>query len=191
MSISLKPDAPLDLVLDAAPDPDGGKIITTALNLLARHGVARKTAKEALLGALDGKTKALRVPKAADPKELLASLAAAGFPARRMKAPPSRKQIAAWSADDPDMAAGLKITGKPLAPSLVQSIRRALGLSQTEFAVRYGIPLHCIRAWEIRRAAPEAATLAYLEAIVEDPKGLAQAHASAEARKVKALEPAG
>ena len=55
-------------------------------------------------------------------------------------------QIAAWAAADPDMAAGLKITGKAMAPALVQTLRRQLNFSQAQFAERYGIPVHCIRA---------------------------------------------
>lgn len=157
--------------LDASRhDPDGSKIINAALNLLARHGVARQTATAALLGVLNGQATALRVHNVSDPKALLENLSAMGFPGKRLKAPPKRKLIEAWATDDPDMAARLKITGTPLAPTLVQEvIRRELSLSQAQFAERYGIPVHCIRAWEIRRSVTEAATLAYLEAIAEDP----------------------
>lgn len=48
-------------------------------------------------------------------------------------------------------------------------IRRALDLTQEEFAARYHIPLGTLRDWEQGRAEPEQATRAYLTLIARDP----------------------
>jgi len=49
-------------------------------------------------------------------------------------------------------------------------IRRALALTQEEFAVRYHIPLGTLRDWEQGRAEPDQATQAYLKVIARDPE---------------------
>src|SRR5579864_2218278 len=48
-------------------------------------------------------------------------------------------------------------------------IRRALALTQEEFAVRYHIPLGTLRDWEQGRAEPDQPTRAYLMLIARDP----------------------
>src|SRR5579864_9407929 len=48
-------------------------------------------------------------------------------------------------------------------------IRRALELTQEEFAVRYHIPLGTLRDWEQGRAEPDQPTRAYLMLIARDP----------------------
>jgi putative transcriptional regulator len=48
-------------------------------------------------------------------------------------------------------------------------IRRALELTQEEFAARYHIPLGTLRDWEQGRAEPDQPTLAYLTLIACDP----------------------
>ena len=52
----------------------------------------------------------------------------------------------------------------------VKVIRRALLLTQEEFAGRYRIPLGTLRDWEQGRATPDAPTQAYLTLIARDPK---------------------
>ncbi len=191
MPTTLKPDdgPPFDLLLEPIKQrtPLGS---SPAIKLLRAHGLGLKEAKEAIESPMAGAARAVRLPHVADPKALLDSLAAEGFPAKAMTPPPTDEQIAAWAADDPDMAASLKIDGKPNAPTLVQSLRRRLQLSQTQFAALYGIPVHSIRAWEIGRHSPDVGMVSYLEAIDADPHGLARAHAKAEAKKAKALETA-
>ncbi len=49
-------------------------------------------------------------------------------------------------------------------------IRRALGLTQEEFAVRYHIPLGTLRDWEQGRAQPDRPTQAYLKIIACEPE---------------------
>jgi putative transcriptional regulator len=48
-------------------------------------------------------------------------------------------------------------------------IRRALDLTQEEFAGRYRIPLGTLRDWEQGRAEPDQPTRAYLTLIARDP----------------------
>ena len=57
----------------------------------------------------------------------------------------------------------------------VRTLRRALGLTQEEFAARYQIPLGKLRDWEQARAAPDQPARAYLKAIAGDPEGVRQA----------------
>jgi putative transcriptional regulator len=49
-------------------------------------------------------------------------------------------------------------------------IRRALELTQEEFAVRYHIPIGTLRDWEQGRAEPDQATQAYLKVIARAPE---------------------
>ncbi len=48
-------------------------------------------------------------------------------------------------------------------------IRRALGLSQEEFAARFHIPIGTLRDWEQARAEPDQAARAYLTVIAREP----------------------
>src|ERR1041384_8023124 len=52
----------------------------------------------------------------------------------------------------------------------VKIIRRALELTQEEFAARYHIPLGTLRDWEQGRAEPDQPTRAYLMVIARDPE---------------------
>ena len=54
-------------------------------------------------------------------------------------------------------------------------IRRALGLTQEEFAARYRIPLGTLRDWEQGRAIPDQPTQAYLIVIARSPEEVQQA----------------
>ena len=52
----------------------------------------------------------------------------------------------------------------------VKAIREALGLSQSEFADTYNIPLATLKGWEQRRRNPDATAAAYLRTIALYPK---------------------
>ena len=60
--------------------------------------------------------------------------------------------------------AGLKMKRTPQA----KIIRRALALTQEEFAIRYHIPLGTLRDWEQGRAEPDQPTQAYLKVIARE-----------------------
>jgi putative transcriptional regulator len=73
---------------------------------------------------------------------------------------------------------------QPLAPDdmrrmrrtpQVKVIRRALGLSQEEFAARFRIPLGTLRDWEQGRKDPDAAARAYLIVIGRNPTAVSEA----------------
>jgi len=57
----------------------------------------------------------------------------------------------------------------------VKVIRRALGLSQEEFAGRFHIPLGTLRDWEQGRCQPDQPARAYLAVIAHDPEGVKRA----------------
>ncbi len=50
----------------------------------------------------------------------------------------------------------------------VKIIRRALGLSQEEFARQFHLPLGTLRDWEQARSAPDKAAEAYLRVIARE-----------------------
>jgi putative transcriptional regulator len=57
----------------------------------------------------------------------------------------------------------------------IKIIRRALGLTQEEFAARYHIPLGTLRDWEQGRVTPDQPTQAYLTVIARSPEGVRRA----------------
>ena len=84
-------------------------------------------------------------------------------------------------ARDPD--------AKPLTPAdfkrmkrtpQVKVIRRAMGLTQEEFAARFLIPLGTLRDWEQGAATPDQSARAYLTVIARDPEAVRKALAPAE-----------
>ena len=80
------------------------------------------------------------------------------------------EQIHAAALADPDAQ---PLTEERLASmrrvSRAGSVRRALSLSQEEFAARYHIPLGTLRDWEQGRFEPDAAARAYLAVIAREP----------------------
>jgi putative transcriptional regulator len=85
-------------------------------------------------------------------------------------------EVMAAALADPD--------AKPLTPEdfkrmkripRAKIIRRALGLTQEEFAARFRIPLGTLRDWEQGAAEPDQAARAYLTVIARNPKAVADA----------------
>jgi putative transcriptional regulator len=83
-------------------------------------------------------------------------------------------EAAAWA--DPD--------ARPFTPEerakakrvpRAKTLRRALGLTQEEFAARYRIPLGTLRDWEQGRSEPDQPARAYLTVIASDPEGVRRA----------------
>ncbi len=52
----------------------------------------------------------------------------------------------------------------------VKALRRKLGMSQSEFAAAYRIPLDTLQGWEQERREPDATAAAYLKTIARMPK---------------------
>jgi len=57
----------------------------------------------------------------------------------------------------------------------VRTLRRALHLTQEEFATRYHIPVDTVRDWEEGRREPDQLAHAYLMVIASDPEGVKSA----------------
>lgn len=83
-----------------------------------------------------------------------------------------------------EAAARIDSDNRPLSPTdlrrmkrtpQVKIIRRALGISQEDFAARYHIPIGTLRDWEQGRAVPDQPTRAYLMVIARDPEGVRKA----------------
>lgn len=61
----------------------------------------------------------------------------------------------------------------PRAPN-VRQLRERLGLSQEQFALRYGLDIDAVRNWEYGRREPDTAAKSYLTIIDRDPTHVAQ-----------------
>ena len=57
----------------------------------------------------------------------------------------------------------------------VRAIRVRLGLTQQEFAIRFGFSVNTVRHWEQGRRVPEAPTRAYLLVIDREPRAVEKA----------------
>jgi putative transcriptional regulator len=57
----------------------------------------------------------------------------------------------------------------------IRTLRRALGLTQEEFAARCHIPLGTLRDWEQGRSERDRPARAYLTVIAHDPEGVRRA----------------
>jgi putative transcriptional regulator len=86
------------------------------------------------------------------------------------------EQVFAAALSDPD--------AQPLTPEdfkrmkrtpRAKIIRRALGLTQEEFAQRFQIPLGTLRDWEQGVAEPDQAARAYLKVIAVNPEAVRKA----------------
>jgi putative transcriptional regulator len=54
----------------------------------------------------------------------------------------------------------------------VKGTRTGLGMTQEQFALRFGLDLDALRNWEHGRRAPDTATRSYLRAIGNDPAAI-------------------
>ena len=54
----------------------------------------------------------------------------------------------------------------------VRQVRRGMGLSQTEFATKFGFPPATLRNWEQGRATPDASTRVLLAVIAKHPEAV-------------------
>jgi putative transcriptional regulator len=86
------------------------------------------------------------------------------------------EQIHAAALADPDAQplTPERLAGMRQTPRL-KIIRRALGLTQEEFAARFQIPLGTLRDWEQGAKEPDQAARAYLRAIAGDPVAVQRA----------------
>jgi len=92
------------------------------------------------------------------------------------------EEVTAAAMADPD--------ARPITPEQLRTarrvpraktLRRALALTQEEFAARYHIPLGTLRDWEQGRSEPDQPSRAYLTVIAHDPEGVKRALAGKHA----------
>ncbi len=97
------------------------------------------------------------------------------FPDTPMR-PMTEAEIEAAAAADP---AAVPMTAEELRTARrvprTKTLRRALNLTQQEFAARYHIPLGTLRDWEQGRTQPDQPARAYLTVIARDPEGVQRA----------------
>lgn len=110
--------------------------------------------------------------------EILDDGTARPFPKTPMR-PMTEAEIEAAAAADPDAR---PMTPEELAKARrvprVRTLRRALALTQEEFAARYQIPLGTLRDWEQGRTQPDQPARAYLKVIASHPEEVSRALAS-------------
>lgn len=78
---------------------------------------------------------------------------------------------AAARADKENPPLREKLEGLRRVPQ-IKTLRRALALTQEEFASRYQIPVGTLRDWEQGRSEPDQPARAYLKVIARDPEGV-------------------
>jgi len=92
--------------------------------------------------------------------------------------------LARRSAAEIEAAAARDLENPPLTDArvgqlrrvpLVKTLRRALALTQEDFAARYHIPLGTLRDWEQGRSRPDQPARAYFTVIARDPEGVERA----------------
>jgi putative transcriptional regulator len=86
------------------------------------------------------------------------------------------EEVVARALADPDAQPKSEdwLASAPRVPR-VKTIRRALGMTQEEFAERYLIPLGTLRDWEQGRTEPDQAAQAYLKVIAKEPETVSRA----------------
>ena len=65
--------------------------------------------------------------------------------------------------------AGIRASVLPNASIDVRAIRDRLGLTQEQFAIRYGLEIEAVRNWETGRRTPDTAAQSYLRTIAAMP----------------------
>ncbi len=91
-------------------------------------------------------------------------------------APGNEASIEAAAAADPENPPLTEERLARLRPvPRIRTLRRALHLTQEEFAARYHIPLGTLRDWEQGRTEPDQPARAYLTVIANDPEGVRRA----------------
>jgi putative transcriptional regulator len=89
--------------------------------------------------------------------------------------PMTDDEVMAAALSDPDAQphTEAQLAGMKRVPR-AKTLRRALGLTQEEFATRYHIPVGTLRDWEQGRSEPDQPARAYLAVIAGDPEGVSR-----------------
>ncbi len=93
---------------------------------------------------------------------------------------PSEEEIEAQAAEDSDAwtdeeLAEAKPVSPPPSPQQVQTLRKRLGLSQAQFARRFGFTLDAVQQYEQGRRHPSGPASTLLRVIAVDPEAVMRA----------------
>ncbi len=135
--------SPAELMIEWAGDLRDIRTIS-AIQALAKRGLPLLRAKRAVEAMLANKRAFIVVPMVDSLDDLSAELLQAG--------------VRAVSPGNADVD--------------VKGTRGELGLTQEQFALRFGLDLDALRNWEHGRRKPDAATRSYLRAISNDPAAI-------------------
>jgi putative transcriptional regulator len=138
--------SPVDLVLRPLADETPVRAVD-AVPLLSRRGLSMMAAKSAIETALDNGEVAVRVPLVENVSSLARELLASGLRASRM------------------------VDG----PIDVRALRQRLGMTEEQFALRYGFEIDVLKDWESGISIPDRATARYLHVIARSPRDTAHA----------------
>lgn len=139
------------LVVKIRMGPDIRKVDTIpAIALLKESGLSLLRAKRTIEAVAPEGVVTVELPQVADAAGLERDLAASGFSAT------TRSQQA------PD----------------VREVREGLGLTQEQFALRFGLELEAVRNWEHKRRVPDTAARSLLKVIARFPEAVAEAQDS-------------
>ena len=72
-------------------------------------------------------------------------------------------------ADEEDFDVSVDALDRAQRARLIRRTRTALGLSQTEFASRFRVPVGTLRDWEQAQATPPDFAIAYVRVIAHHP----------------------
>jgi DNA-binding transcriptional regulator YiaG len=138
--------SPVNLILR----PDGALAKVKAIDatgILARRGVSVVKAKRTIETMVEHGEVRVHVPTVENIKMLSRELKVVGVRAAQ-------------------------IAGSPVDP---RKVREKLGLTQEQFALRYGLDLDTVQNWEQGRTKPDKASAAYLRVIARQPDEAAAA----------------
>lgn len=135
-------------VLALRPDTDPARIkIVAAAIALARRGISLLKAKRTLEDMMSNGRAVLRLPTVESEAALASELASSGVEAKLVL------------SDEVD----------------VKAVRERLGLTQEQFALRYGIDIDSVQNWETKRRRPDSAARSYLRVIDRLPDRASEA----------------
>jgi DNA-binding transcriptional regulator YiaG len=142
--------SPVDLVLRPA---DGlAKVLTiSAIRALARRGVVLLKAKRTIESMVELGEAVVHVPTVEDEQVFASELEAAGVMARLLGT----------------------------SPVDARTVRLATGLTQEQFALRFGLDVDAVQNWEQGRTKPDRPAVALLRAIAAAPREVGAAQEQA------------
>jgi putative transcriptional regulator len=79
------------------------------------------------------------------------------------------EQAVAWTRGEDDRA---RVTLVQVPEIDVREVRQAMGLSQAQFATKFGFPPATLRNWEQGRSRPDAPTRVLLAVIAKHPEAV-------------------